>query len=297
MKGKDRMNNFYNTNVNFYRHSGKAPVLGLILIGIAGLVVTPILGVIYGYLLFYIPIIYLNLLVVFGYVYAVSYVLSRAAKFGKVRNNYLMGIAGFGFGLLAEYVGWVSWIAAIIGSPVNLIGFFYPREVLAIIMKIAQQGAWSFEGTTPTGIFLYLIWVTEALFVVGGITYMAVKALLKLPFCEESDAWADKRSIVGVFEPITNSKQFKASISQGSFSAFNELKPSQSNNHFTLLELYECDVCKNFFVLNVNDVVVTINNRGRRSSKTKSIVSNLIVTPITLASLRKLNQEQQPSST
>lgn len=51
---------------SFYRHSGKAPILGLLLMGITGLIVTPILGVIYGYLLWYIPFIYINFLLFSG---------------------------------------------------------------------------------------------------------------------------------------------------------------------------------------------------------------------------------------
>jgi hypothetical protein len=104
------------TSNNFYRHSGKVPLLGLILLGVAGLVAVPILGVLYGYLIFYIPFIYVNLFVVFGYVYAVSFVLSKAMRLGKIRNTLIAGLAAFGFGLLAEYVGWVAWIAALIST-------------------------------------------------------------------------------------------------------------------------------------------------------------------------------------
>jgi len=282
-----------NTGARFYRHSGKAPILGLVLIGIAGFIATFVLGVIYGYLLYFIPFIYLNFLIVLGYIYAISYVLSWAAKFGKVRNILLISLAALAFGLLAEYVGWVSWLAAILGSPVNLIGFFFPLEVIAFIQQIARQGAWTIFDFTPTGVWLYLVWLGEAVAVIGGITYLTYSNLMRIPFCEDSDAWAEKHSIIGTFAPLANSVQFRAAISQGGLSAFNALTTIQpGQNRFTMLELFECDKCRNFFVLNVNDVEVKTDKKGKQDTKVKSIVSNLIVTPSTVSGLRRLIEEK-----
>ena len=283
--------------VKFYRHSGRAPIQGLVLMGILGVGATIILGVIYGYLLYYIPFIYLNFLIVFGYVYAISFVLARAARYGKVRNILLIGLAGLAFGLLAEYIGWVSWIAAILGSPVNLIGFFFPFQVFEIITEIARQGAWSLFDFTPTGAFLYLIWLGEAVTVIGGITYLTYTSLSRIPFCEESNDWAEKKSILGTFGPLADIKHFKATITQGGYSAFNELKPLQTEqSHFTTLELFECDRCRNFFVLNVDDVQVKINNKGERNTRVKPVISNLIVTSSVLSGIRRLIEEKMAQS-
>lgn len=291
------MNELASTTAKFYRHSGKAPVTGLILIGIAGFVAVPILGLIYGYLLRYIPFIYINIFIVLGYAYAISFVISRVAKFGKVRNMFLIGLAGFFFGLLADYIGWVAWIAAMVGEPSYLIGFFFPLDIVAIITEIAKEGAWTLSGITPTGAFLYLIWFVEACIVIGGSTYLSVIALSEIPFCEDSEAWADKKTMLGTFAPAENPAQFKASVSQGSFAPFNELKPLQAGaRQFTLLEVFECEQCKSFFVLNVKNVVVTVNNKGKAETKLKPVVSNLIVTPTILASLRRLAEVPQPAA-
>jgi hypothetical protein len=96
---------------------------------------------------------------------------------------------------------------------------------------------------------------------------------------------------------VANATQFKASVAQGSFAPFNELKPSQAGSrHFTLLETYECEHCKSFFVLNVKNVAIKINSKGKPESKVKPIVSNLIVTPTTLASLRRLAEVRPPEA-
>jgi len=285
------MNELVSTNVKFYRHSGKAPILGLFLIGIAGFVAVPILGAIYALLIHFIPFIYLDALIVIGYAIAISAVLSSAARYGKVRNMFLVGLAAFFFGVLADYIGWVVWLAIAVGNPRFLLEVFFPFDIFYYITLVAEKGAWSLSGTTPTGVFLYLVWFIEACIVIGGTTYLTVKSFSKTPFCEDSDRWADKRSVLGLFNPLTNIPQFKNAVLQGSLAPFNELKPSNpNNNHYTLLELYECVECKNFFILNVDEVTVKINNKGKADTKTNSIIANLIVTPTTLSSLRKLNE-------
>lgn len=287
------MNEFAGTPTRFYHHSGKAPILGLILIGITGFIAVPILGLIYGVLIRVIPFIYINALVVAGYAFAVGFVISKAAIFGKVRNMFLLGLAGFFFGLLAEYVGWVSWLAVLIGDPSFLVEFFFPADIFYIITLVAEEGAWSLSGSTPTGAILYILWFIEASAVIGGITYITVTSVSKTPFCEESDAWANKKSQIGAFSTLQNKAQFKHSISQGNFSAFNELKLAKDEDmQFTTLELYECEHCRNFFVVNVDNVVVKFDNTGRASTKSKPVLSNLIVTSTQLSALRKLAQPE-----
>jgi len=285
------MNEMASTNVRFYHHSGKAPLLGLIIMGIIGFVTIPILAAIYALLVRYIPFIYINALVVIGYAYVLSFVLSWAAKKGKIRNMVILGLAAFFFGVLADYIGWVVWLATLAGNPMFLLEFFFPIDILQFITVIAEKGAWTLRGMTPTGMALYLVWFIEACIVIGGTTYLTVVSLASTPFCEDSDVWADKKSALGIFYPVKNISQFKNLVIQGSFTPFNELKPLSSfSDNYTLLEVYECEQCKSFFVLNVNDVVIKTDNKGRKSNVTKSIVSNLIITPTTLASLKKLNE-------
>ena len=290
------MNEFNPSVANFYRHSGKAPLLGLLIIGATGFIAIPILGLIYGYLIFYIPFIIINFFIVIGYLAIISVVLNKAAVSGKIRNSFVIGITGFGFGLLAEYVGWVAWIAALVKDPSFLFEFLFPQDVIKMIIAIGEVGVWSFRGATPSGAFLYFIWLLEAIMVVGGITYLTLKAFSDIPFCEDSEVWANKKSTLAVFAPLTNPDQFKASILQGGISAFNEIKPIQSGSAFTMLELYECEVCKNFFVLNVKDVKISFDRKGRQNRTEKMIVKHLILTPSTLSTLKRTIEEKAPQA-
>ena len=292
------MNAYASSTAKFYRHSGRAPLMGLILVGLAGLVAVPILGLIYGVLIRFIPFVYINGLIVLGYVFAISFILSKAAKIGKVRNPILMGLAALFFGVLADYVGWVSWLAAVFRDPLFLVEFFFPFDILYYISLVAQEGAWTISGTTPTGGILYTLWLLEAIAVIGGTTYIVVTGeLAETPFCEESDAWAEKRSQIGVFKPIANPVQFKHAIAQGDFSAFfRELKLAQQGDmQFTSLEVNECEHCRQFATLDVRNVALKVDKKGNVETKIKPIISKLIVTPHQLTDLRKLSAAEASS--
>lgn len=290
------MNDFSNPTVKFYRHSGKTSLLGIILIGIMGCIGVPILGLLYGVLMRVIPFIYINGFLVLGYVFVVGSILAYIAKYGKIRNMILLGLTAFFIGLLADYAGWVGWLTVMAGSPLFLIEFFLPTDIIYFITQVAKEGAWTISGTTPTGGILYFLWFLEAFAVVGGIVYVTVTDLAKTPFCEDSDRWADKRTQIGAFTPISNMSQFRQEIKQGNLSAFNSLKPSRpEDRHFTTLVLYECEHCRNFFVLNVEDVRLVTNSKGKTEAKVKRVLSNLMLTPFQLAGLKRLAPPESAS--
>lgn len=283
------MNEFVNPTVKFYRHSGKAPLLGLILLGVTGCIGVPILGLLYGALMRLIPFVYISVFIVVGYVFVVGAILNYVAMYAKIRNVIVLGLVAFFLGILADYFGWIGWLTMTAKDPRFLLEFLLPFDVLYIISILAKEGVWTISGITPTGGMLYFIWLLEAAIVIGGVTYVTVGDLAKIPFCEDSNQWANKRTQIGAFTPIPNITQFKEAVQQGNLTVFNTLKLSPPDDrHYITLVLYECDHCKNFFVLKVEDVTLVTNSKGRIEAKTKPILSNLILTPFQLASLRKL---------
>jgi hypothetical protein len=108
------------------------------------------------------------------------------------------------------------------------------------------------------------------------------------PFCEESNEWAEKKSDIGLFAPIENPAEFKKEFEQAGYSIFNQFAPAQMGNRFTVVQLYECEECKNFFVLNIKDRTISFDSKGRKQEKLTPILSNLQVTPSIIAMIRSL---------
>jgi hypothetical protein len=276
------------SDVLYYRRSWKAPITGLFLMGVAGLVGIPILAGIYAFLMNFVPFLIVRVILMLGYPLICGAVIAQAAKTGKVRNKGLILCAGILFGLFAEYTGWIFWIA-ILSKEISLLwSFFFPMNVAYFISAIAEIGVWSFRNVQPTGWFLYFFWFVEAVIVVGLTAYMTHKGNEDTPFCEESNEWAEKKSDIGLFAPIENPAEFKKEFEQAGYSIFNQFAPAQSGNRSTVVQLYECEECKNFFVLNIKDRTISFDSKGRKQEKLTPILSNLQVTPSIVAMIRSL---------
>jgi hypothetical protein len=274
--------------VQYYRRSRKAPIMGLLLMGLVGLIGIPILAAIYAFLMNVIPFLILRIVLVLGYPIMCSVIISSAAKTGKMRNLTLIVCAGIFFGLFAEYTSWIIWIA-IVSKEINLLwNFFFPMDTFHLISIIAELGAWSFRNITPTGWVLYLFWFLEAVIVVGGTAYLTYKVNADTPFCEESDAWAEKKSDIGIFAPIENPVKFKKELEQMGYSTLNQFAPAQTGNMFTIVQLYECEKCNNFFVLNIKNQTIKLDSKGKRREEYTPVISNLLVPSSVVAMIRSL---------
>lgn len=263
--------------------------MGILLMGLKGFIGIPIVAAIYAFLIIVIPFLIVRILLVLLYPVICSVIISQAAKKGKVRNLTLITCAGILFGLFAEYTSWVIWIA-IISKEVSLLwSFFSPINVAYLISIIAKIGVWSFRSVEPTGGVLYFFWLIEAIIVVGGTAYLANKANADTPFCEESDTWVEKKSDIGVFAPIKNPVKFKKEFEQMGYSAFNQFEPAQTmGDNFTIVQLYECEECKNFFVLNIKNKTIKFDSKGKRREEYTPIISNLQVTSSVVAMIQSL---------
>lgn len=291
------MNQFGLSSESFYRQSGKVPFFGTILFLALSVLAITVTGLVYGLVIYFIPIVQLSVFAVIGYVVVASSLLVKTITIGKLRNPFLVGLAVFGLSIYAEYIGWVAWIATFAKDTRYLIEFFFPFDIWNIIVQLGKEGVWSFDGNTPKGSFLYFIWLVEALIVIGGITYTTIGLTAKMIFCEESNMWVTKKKLLGVFSPLSNPGQTKLDVAQGNLSVFNNLTIAKGNTpRFTLLEVYECDHCNNFHVLNLDDGTLIKDRRGRVSTKTKSIVRNLIVSPAFISNLKRAIEEKRVES-
>ncbi len=202
-------------NVNLsYQSSGKTGSLSLFWFIILILIVLPVLSYIYAYLIWYTPIIGLNIIIVIGFSYVIGLTISRIViKLGKVRSSkfgiFLTTIAT----LSALYYAWAVWITlyfnvedsydfgrltfskSFASSKDVLRLITHPDEMLILLQEIYESGTWSIstrqnhEGTGPiNGTFIILSWIIEAILI---ILYPFTKTLqsTRLPFSEEFDIW------------------------------------------------------------------------------------------------------------
>jgi hypothetical protein len=270
----------------YYRHSGRIGVLGLLLMPTISVATAALLGVVYGYGLYYIPSVYLSavLCALFGGV--VGWTVGLGAIAGKVRNTWVVAAFGFAAGVFAEYAGWVSWIHAVTGGETSL----DPFVLWTVAEKIAVNGAWSVFGVTPTGWALYGVWALEASVIIGAATLCAAGQGLSVPFCEKCHVWTQKHSgKLARLAEAADPSDLRLQLEQGNTSALADLgKAMLAASAYTALELAACPRCRQLNVLTVKAVTVTKDAKGGESQSEATIVDGLLLDATAVSVIRGL---------
>jgi hypothetical protein len=259
----------------YYRHSGAVPPTGILLAAILGTPTALILGALYGYGVYHIPYIYLNLFLTLALGFLVGTMTGLGAQLGNLRNDTVVKGLGVILGLVALYANWVAWIYA---ASEQTILTFEPPAIVAILREAAIDGVWSIFDWFPTGPFLYGFWLLEAAAVLGVSVYAAWFRIGNVPFCERCRKWLDKPLTIGPLAPIFEIDRIRTSLEQGDARGLDELEPGLAEGGFyTDIELRQCPKCLQFHLLTVNSCKVTVDKKGKSSIKTEAIVRNLIV--------------------
>lgn len=274
-----------NNTEKYYKHSGKIGLAGPIYMLILGALGASILGAIYGYAIYYIPIIYLNIFLTLGLGGIVGYIVGFSAKLGKVRNTSIVLFFGFLLGLFAEYVGWVSWIYA---SSEQSMLLLMPSSILNTIQMLSVDGVWSIFSSTPTGMALYAIWAIEALVIIGTSILVASMFISATPFCENCNRWIEEEDALLPLEAVSNPDDLKLKLEQGDYSALNALKSKgEEENVYTQINLLHCSSCEQNHFLSVKSVAVSLDSDNKEEKEESYIVENLIISSDTYRELKE----------
>jgi hypothetical protein len=96
-----------------YEHSGN-PGRGYLVIPLVAIPATILLSIVYGYICVYNPFAgKISFLIPIGYGLGIGYCIERAIIWGKCRSKSAVYGAGLGFGCLAFYCGWASFLFAL----------------------------------------------------------------------------------------------------------------------------------------------------------------------------------------
>ena len=94
-------------------------------------------------------------------------------KRGRVRNLKVACLCGLAAGLLGLYGAWVGHIHAVFSEHPFVLS---PWPLWNLILQLNEQGSWSVkdEGENVTGAVLWIVWIAEALMVIGPAALIPV---------------------------------------------------------------------------------------------------------------------------
>jgi hypothetical protein len=267
-----------NANLHpFYRHSGKlAPHGPLMTLG-AGAVAAIPLGVIYAYLIKWIPFIYLNVFITAGYGFGFGFLTGLLLKAGDVRNNVIAALCGLTVGVLAWYFAWSGYVHSLVtDSPWIL----WPRQVKVAIKILYEHGSWGlgFSSSEPvTGFPLAVVWIVEGAMIVGLCTIASYAQVSGTPFCERNKCWLDQDKIIDKLDAFVSPTQI-AAFQAGDLSPLEQARPRvPAYGRFARLTIKHSARCDEFCTLTIANVTTSVNKDGKTQEKVETLASNLEV--------------------
>ena len=269
-----------------YNHSGKIGILGIVYMLIFGIASALIFGMLYSYLIYFIPFPYITFFITLGFGIIVGVATGYGGKLGKIRNNKVMLIGGLLTGIIALYCSWVGYIFVSSGSEIWLLN---PASILTMAKAVAAIGPWSIFGITFKGALLYFVWIIEALIIIGTSTLVAMVYTSNSIFCEKCNKWLKHKETISHLEPLKNLDIQIKQFQKGDFSSLYGLKEAKSNV-YTELEIQHCHLCKEQYFLTVKLIGINVDKDGTEKKKESEIVKHTTISVSTYNQLSKLKK-------
>ena len=244
-----------------YKESGTAPLINIIGLLSSAFVISTVLGLIYNLIMWIIPLIYFNVLVVFVYGYFIAYISRYLNIVFKIRNKKISILITFIFSLMSIYLQWVSFIY--IYSTENLHPFedirimldllLQPETIVWSIIDINPYGTWEVGETTINGGILWFIWALEALLIIA-IPLRLYLLFDIFPFSEKDNRWYKKRKIDKEFEYVSLRNHFLKSFYENPLEAINSMGKSDFRRHSNIY-IYS-DKNQRSYLIEIENVMV-----------------------------------------
>jgi hypothetical protein len=280
----------------FYQPSNRFSVGGLLLYVLGGVATAAVLALVYVYAVWYIPLIYVNFFATVGFGLVLGLVLSRLARAGKLRNPALAGGLALLVGLVAEYLQWGVYLTLLVNttdvdefgsglrqfsiasttfSPdlfLNIIS--RPGAMLSVISQVSETGSWSLFGAQVSGVVLWLVWLVEAVIVVG-LPALTARSAAKAPYSETAGEWAVEEAMTRRAPLFTVAGEAAAALQSG------QLQPLAVNSDpvFCRLKLYAAPNDATCRYASLEQVRIDIDDKGKTSEKTVDLLEYLVLTP------------------
>lgn len=288
----------------YYTPSGKTPLIAHLYFILTALIVLPLLGTIYAYAIWYIPIPYLNFFITIGFGLAIALAISFIViRIGKVRNVLWSAIFCLFGALLALYFHWAVWVDLVINisgsygtdrlgiatsniqisQVINLI--LQPSVLFELMAEINEVGVWGIRGGTVSGGFLTFIWVVEIIIVVFA-AIMIGSAQSAKPFCEEENKWLDETNVPPMARFHDKPTLIKAMVTndlQLLSLMLNPVMDIKTEDH-AKIALYDAESGENY--VTIGNEIATTNSKGEISFSTEAVVNFLKISQEVANSLK-----------
>jgi hypothetical protein len=240
----------------YYTPSGKIPLKGIFISLLTSIVITVIFSIIYIALQWFIPFVYLNFFIAAGLGFGVGGGVFIAIGLGKIRNTKYECMLAVLCGLLAWYCQWALFVSLLseaegsmgggmwVRSSFNLTGFWYilthPEILVQAMLSLNDAGTFMLKHNTVSGTLLWVVWVFEALIIIGAPILFSLSGRSTSPFSEQNDQWMEERDLEGKLKTVADPSQMIEELNTGNLKSLKEFLPADDlSNDYATLRIYE----------------------------------------------------------
>jgi len=290
-----------------YAPSGKLGN-GLLLMPIAGVASAAVLGIVYGYINNYNPLIYVQFFVTLFYGAGVGYALSKAVEWSKCRSAGATFAISAATGLFALYAAWVGFEYALINrslspgetGPTLFELFSSPRAVWNIAWEINETGWFTLfrSKTHLSGIVLTLLWVVEAAIIVGVTVFIPLGFVREHVFCEDCNVWCTEKKDLARFGP-PRSSGVRQRLTDGDLTALGELSAEKILLHqpYIRVDSQRCEQCNSTAAFTAKEITPEQDKEGKWSDKEKELAGPVLYTDDDMVQLAEiLGRKKAPAT-
>jgi hypothetical protein len=287
----------------YYQPSNKMPLGGALLFLLGGVLTAVLLAFVYIYAIWYIPFVYINFFLCLGFGLVLGGVLMLLAKAGKLRSPVGVGLLALLVGLVAVYLEWSVYLTLLFNSETTGTGrdadtstsfsagmwadvLTHPGAMWEAIGKINETGTWSLKGATPSGMFLWIIWLIELVIILGGAYWLA-RSQATEPFSEAANEWADEESLPHPLGYAQDAAQVRTALETGQYHTLTPYQMQSETEPFARLKLHRAPNDGNCQYLTLENVTTKIDDKGKATQSTDTVVQYLAISTAAYEELKK----------
>lgn len=268
----------------YYSHSGRFNPAGLVMMLATGLVVGPLLGVVYGFVVAVNPFVYINFLATLFGGALTGMTVGKMAKPGKVRSLGACAFAGAVAGVGFQYTQWWATLEFYDMG----VALTRPMAMWTSIGELAGYGPWSLMGIELGNTGFTVLWSIEG-FVLMGAPVLLAMAEGSTPYCERCNTWAVDQEPLGPFDFVSDVDTLKARVDRRDHEPLQAFgRPEVTGDRYSTITLARCTGCLGLMLATVKNIEVEVEKDGDTKLEDTEVLTHIVLDSPTWDALSKL---------
>jgi hypothetical protein len=248
------------------------------------LVVGPIVGMVYGFVIAFNPFVYVNFIATFIAGGLTGMAVGKMSKPGRVRSLGACAVAGLVAGLGFEYT---QWWATLYYYGVE-IPLSEPGVIWSYVGELADLEPWTLMGVSIGATGFMALWSVE------GLILVATPALLAMtegstPYCERCGTWVVEAEPIGPFDFVSDVERLTARVDRRDLDELKAFgRPEVTEDRYSTITLASCTGCQGLRLATVKNVEIEVERDGDEKRNESEILTHVVLDSATWDALSKL---------